>query len=146
MKDWPNWQRLGNRAIADGLFARSTGASAAGNTLAKVWREREVSKMDARELADGVPQSLLEEQYLDGLKTFLRAGYESSSPGVRSLTSFWEGKISFCILVAQQERKRREAMRAKREALKLQVLVERNGTTASPSSLRIRVSASPSRD
>ena len=105
-----------------------------------------------------VPQFENEQQFLDGLKSFIQAGRESRAPGVSRAARFWERKINFSILVAQQRLQRSKAAKAKREALRLNVSVSTSsglrppspqsgeGLKASPSSLRIRVGVSPSPD
>src|SRR5688572_1682128 len=70
-----------------------------------------------------VPQFANEEQFLHGLKSFMQAGRESRTPGVARIARQWERIINYRILLTQQERKRREAVRAKRVALKLSVSV-----------------------
>ena len=98
-------------------------------------------------VSESVPQFANEQQFLNGLKTFMQAGRESRAPGVALVAREWDRKLSFCILLNQRQRSRREAARAKRVALKLQVSAQSSGSaTASPSSLRIRVGVSPSPD
>ena len=108
-------------------------------------RKAETLKAEIR--SSSVPQFENEQQFLDGLRTFMQAGRESRAPGVARLARFWERKIMFSILVTQQQLERRKAAKAERETLKLQVSAQsRPVTTASPSSLRIRVGVSPSPD
>lgn len=91
------------------------------------------------------PQIESEEQFLDGLKSFMHAGRESRALGVSRIAHEWERVINFRILLVKQERKRCDVARAKRAALKLQVSAQSSlATTASPSSLQIRVGVSPS--
>ena len=104
--------------------------------------KRKAETLEAEIRSGSVPQFENEEQFLDGLRTFMQAGRESRAPGVARIAKEWERKILFSIRIAQQQRKQREAMRAKRVALKLKI----SATTASPSSLRIRVGVSPSPD
>ncbi len=82
-----------------------------------------------------VPQFANEQQFLDGLRSFMQAGRESPAPGVARVARFWERKICFSILVTQQRVERSKAAKAKRMAPKLQISVQPSGgATASPSS------------
>ena len=108
-------------------------------------------KLKAENQNGSVPQFANEQQFLDGLKSFMRVGRESRAPGVARVARFWERKITFSVLVAQQRLQRSKAVKAKAEklkteTLKLQVGVLPGSTTASPSSLRIRAGVSPSPD
>lgn len=99
------------------------------------WENAETLK--AEKLKGAVPQFKNEQQYLDGLRTFMRAGRESRAPGVARVAIFWERKITFSILVAQQRLQRSKAVKAKAERLKteklkLQVSVANNNSTPHP--------------
>jgi hypothetical protein len=87
-------------------------------------------------------QSFDEQQFLSNLREFMRSAKQSPVRGVAMAAREWERQINFRILMSLQNRERREAARAKR--LTLRVSVQKS--PASPSSLRIRVGASPSPD
>jgi hypothetical protein len=70
-----------------------------------------------------------EQQFLDGLRSFMQAGRESPAPGVARVARFWERKICFSILVTQQWVQRSKVAKAKRVALKLRVSVNRSTPT-----------------
>lgn len=179
LKEWPNWQKLGKRAIAAGLFAPSKGATNAGNILAKVWRRhtnppppkivltapKQAEQKPALRMRMGignctltdplpaVPPFETEQQFLLGLKAYLRAGRYSSIPGLAEVAREWERIFNFRILMTEQYRQRRAARREKRLALKIQVSVSNaaeaprpscEGATACPSSSRSSTGVSPS--
>lgn len=106
-------------------------------------RSAEVRMQNAECRSQAVPPFTNEQQFLDGLKSFMQAGRESRAPGVALIAREWERKLTFCILITQQERQRRGRARAQREALRVQVSV---APTACPSSSRSQAGASPRRD
>jgi hypothetical protein len=75
--------------------------------------KRKAESGNAENQNGAVPQFESEEQFLDGLKSFLRAGRQCSAPGMARIARFWERKISFSILVAQQRLQRCKAAKAK---------------------------------
>lgn len=157
MKEWPNWQRLGRRAIEAGLFAPNRSAMEAGNVLAKVWRQRTkpeppkiiltspkradekaappmrmgIGNWTLTEPLPAIPHFETEHQFLLGLKAYLRAGRYSSLPGLAEVAREWERIFNFRMLMTEQYRLRRATSHAKRQALKLQVSV--SVATACPS-------------